>query len=1449
MNAHLHIHVRCLVLLLLSLMAGSTSVDAQNNIYKLDDRVYPYFEKLNSIPIREMRRFRLATDSLMLVAKRYDDKKAQCIAMQKYVRCEMGSGTVRRTDLEKKLQECADFCQKAGYMQYAYAAYRQVTTQLSVAKEPTLSFYFANKLMELANRLNDDKGRVIALTALGEQYETFGIHSVALDTYRKAYYMSMNHEPADQHALCAMHMAEDFFILGEADSAQHYILISIDKNKEYQKFSSALLAQMFIPHTPQNADVHQRVQDLIDSIATAMPALMSKYEITIYISNLAKAYAKGDYQRMAQLRDSCRYTVTPFEFDMLADAYRHLGMPEKTELMYQRLLQNPQWEEIAVEMMTMEAERDQQRRASDLHLLDIQRSEQALAQLRLQNQLDELRNANDAQERSLLEAQLQERQRRQQMQQQLSAEYQDSVQYAHELTLQYSQLAHRRMSWRVVGIVVLLSMLLLTSFLIASMRRSMRRDEALAEQARQHEALTRSAELRAVQNESLKSLFLQTMNHEIRTPLTAIVSFSQLLNGKEQLSMTAEERKSLVELMRENTQLLIRLIDDVLYISALHSDSYQLKVKTCQARELCEHVVKSLQWRVQEGVKLRMLDGPDIAVTTDPARFQQILINLLTNACKYTEKGEITVDCRTVWEDDTEQVRVVVQDTGAGVPADKAEHLFDRFDKLDSLKPGTGLGLNISYRIAQLLHGSIRYDSTYRKGARFIFQQVRHLATLLILLFGFAFSTAAQQPEYNNQQRVKNRQYDYFRRTVRLARQWDRRFMADTLMQMAVEQNDTGGVCLAKYTKFLFAIYHGDEPLSLKYVDDCYRTSAGTTWDLFGFQGYETLANYYILHKEFDKAAVICDSIIAMAKRIDHTSGYLLGLRAQGKLLSNMGLHKLALDKNLRMAHLLDSLGKGQSLLNSYRNIARSFMLAEMPDSAYQWCLRSLKHDHDKSFLYTYDLLVSLYRPNVYPLDSLHAYYRRLNREMNQYVHPNDRLSYSSTFANYHLYGGSLDSAVYYARHISKGTERYYYLHAAFLAKNQMDSAAHYAALHYHARMNAWNSIMYRVRKDAERQYKKEEQEMQSNLLRLQLLQQQRQLAQLEHEHNQQENIMGEQAREQARLQLEASNTAFQKYQHDLSQQLLEREKEQQKQQLIEDKERLRNNIFIVASLLSWLLLLILSFFAVNNYRSRRAAGRRREHYEQKFHEAQLALERANASDEERTKFLEHISHEIRTPLNAIVGFTELLNGEMATYLSDEERRQMLDDVNRNTFHLNRIVEDLLDLSRMESGRYVPHVMTRSAADIMHQTVEIITGELHPAMPLLIDEASEGADTMLQTDCERIVLVLRHYVGNAIKFAPDAPVTLACHPEVDDEGCACMAFSVSDCGPGIPKGDETKIFEHFKKKSTFTQGAGMGLNVCRLSALHLGGSAYVDATYTEGARFMLRVPIELKVND
>ena len=270
---------------------------------------------------------------------------------------------------------------------------------------------------------------------------------------------------------------------------------------------------------------------------------------------------------------------------------------------------------------------------------------------------------------------------------------------------------YRYQIWGGVGVLCVLVMGLLISIYFY-LRTKRLKDDLERSQADLYEAKDRAEE-----SNRLKSAFLANMSHEIRTPLNAIVGFSDVLASG---GSSDEDQRNYFRIIQSNSDLLLRLINDILDLSRLEADKVTLTPEDCDVVQLCRQALSSVEMSRRESgnrfVFETMIDS--FVLQVDVQRLQQVLINLLTNAAKFTKNGTITLQ----FEVDREKKRVLfaVADTGCGIPKEKQKQVFERFEKLNEYAQGTGLGLSICKLTVDKWGGSIWIDPDYERGARFV---------------------------------------------------------------------------------------------------------------------------------------------------------------------------------------------------------------------------------------------------------------------------------------------------------------------------------------------------------------------------------------------------------------------------------------------------------------------------------------------------------------------------------------------------------------------------------------------------------------------------------------------------------------------------------------------------------------------------------------------------------
>ena len=223
-----------------------------------------------------------------------------------------------------------------------------------------------------------------------------------------------------------------------------------------------------------------------------------------------------------------------------------------------------------------------------------------------------------------------------------------------------------------------------------------------------------AARIKAEESDRLKSAFLANMSHEIRTPLNAIVGFSKLVIDAE----CTNEKEQYAEIIERNSEILLNLFIDILDLSSLEADSLSFNIRPIKLIDICLQLEQQFCYKVKNGTKL-ILDDVDteLYVSGDWNRIIQIISNLLSNAAKFTPKGEIHFGYR----EKEDFVEFYVKDSGIGIPAERVATIFQRFGKINDFVQGTGLGLTLCRMLVEKMGGRIWLRSQEGKGSRFYF--------------------------------------------------------------------------------------------------------------------------------------------------------------------------------------------------------------------------------------------------------------------------------------------------------------------------------------------------------------------------------------------------------------------------------------------------------------------------------------------------------------------------------------------------------------------------------------------------------------------------------------------------------------------------------------------------------------------------------------------------------
>jgi PAS domain S-box-containing protein len=237
-----------------------------------------------------------------------------------------------------------------------------------------------------------------------------------------------------------------------------------------------------------------------------------------------------------------------------------------------------------------------------------------------------------------------------------------------------------------------------------------------------------------------------------------------------------------------------------------------------------------------------------------------------------------------------------------------------------------------------------------------------------------------------------------------------------------------------------------------------------------------------------------------------------------------------------------------------------------------------------------------------------------------------------------------------------------------------------------------------------------------------------------------------------------------------------------------------------------------------------------------------IALEQASAL---KSQFLANLSHEFRTPLNAILGYTHMLLNGVTGAVTDPQRKS-LTRIDSNSRHLLALINDILDITRIEAGRMPLNLTSFEIPELVHE----VMSELEPIIKrsnLTVAARVRGKLPLLKSDRQKVKQIVLNLLSNALKFTPAGTVTISATYDVKTK---TVAISVRDTGVGIPREDQNKVFEDFRQLDSSPArgygGTGLGLSICRRLSQMLDGTIELTSDIGQGSTFTLRLPGRLR---
>lgn len=692
-----HINV---LLLLLAVLWGP--VAAQNNPYKIDDSLYPLYQRASKWCTHP--EGIVIADTLYAEAVRKNDKKAQCLALT--IPLYYYKASNKYDLLQQAAEKLKVESRKNNYLQYYYFACSYEINWLLSNGYSLRALQKAEEMRKQAFEDKDDYGIFTCIRTLGNVYFIREDEKMAAEYYKKALDYMLQHLPDQDPSSLYLNLARYYRGNKEKDlsKALKYGEEAVKTAKTDASRMSAMLDKCQTLYFMQRVDefnaCYEKCKYGAKSYGTTRGDILKRLRVYELILN-------EKYEQALLAADSLNSKVVIYQ--LRATIYQKMKN-------YERVLAYDTWirdyqdsinQQIqSSDLAELNAQIGNERMKLEAKALEYENTKLSLTNTQLelehtksQAELEKINAENNRltlENRNLELARLNE-----------EAEKQKAILKEQQIISQH----------RIVTLSLIASFLFLfLGFLIFYLYRRRKTMSILREK---NNELTIARD-RAEGADRMKTYFIQNMSHEIRTPLNAIVGFSQILATPE-MELDDDEKKEFSMLIQNNSDLLTTLVNDILDLASLESGKYAMSLAPISCNELCRTALGTVKHRNPENVELCFTSEvkDDFQITTDGKRVLQVLTNYLTNAEKHTKVGKICLHCSL--NENPDKITFSVTDTGSGVPVDKADSIFERFNKLDDFTQGTGLGLNICSIIAERLGGEVKLDKSYTKGARFLF--------------------------------------------------------------------------------------------------------------------------------------------------------------------------------------------------------------------------------------------------------------------------------------------------------------------------------------------------------------------------------------------------------------------------------------------------------------------------------------------------------------------------------------------------------------------------------------------------------------------------------------------------------------------------------------------------------------------------------------------------------
>ncbi len=697
---------------MLTLLA-STVTWAQNNPYKIQDNLYEIWDKSLTVQDEHQR--------LAMVQEMYDlgmkQKDYKAVVMSGVSATTYYARQYNQQKLDEWVEKVQQLAMKYDYMQYYFHVYSQQANMLMNSGSLERAIKVINQMTDDALKYNSDYGLGIAYGSTAGLYFKHMMFDEAFVYYKKSIpYLQKSNQ---QISTALVNMAICYSNAKDWENAGACVLQAINEAKVERNKGNHYARLLYIycydwvdnPRPEMMEKIEQTYQLLSQhqqkfgnmGLSIVYAALSDYYTVTGQREKAMQAVSKST--GLDSLNSLCLMAIV----DKDLDRYR--------ELVNRKNRKNLAESQVLTRALTVvrgaELGNDVLERENHELELTNKNLELSNANLTLSNANLTLKQENESAllHQSQLENKNLELQNRNIK---LASEEAEAKASLEKVRLEQEKVAQgRRFILVVMGLLAVIVCLLIFYILF--------RNRLIRQLHRKNEQLSLAKE-EAEKANNLKTMFVQNMSHEIRTPLNAICGFSEVLANPEIAAMMSDdERSEYGRIITANTQMLLDIVNDILDLGKIQNGKYKMVYADCKPSNICSEALSMVKIRVPDGVELktdyRLPEG--LVISSDGNRIKQVVTNFLTNACKNTSTGSITLSAYPV---DEQMIAFGVTDTGIGVAPENAARLFQRFEKLDSFKQGTGLGLTICRAIADGLHGRVYYDPSYTSGARFVFE-------------------------------------------------------------------------------------------------------------------------------------------------------------------------------------------------------------------------------------------------------------------------------------------------------------------------------------------------------------------------------------------------------------------------------------------------------------------------------------------------------------------------------------------------------------------------------------------------------------------------------------------------------------------------------------------------------------------------------------------------------